>query len=144
MLTHQGWFNLLYMQPLHAPQANEYVICIPIYIRAPHRHISIDIIIPLLNNFFNRISDHADYPEPWSYSIIVSILKKGNANDPNNYRGISLLDVLGTRMMFIKHFAPNRCLCIKVANSIDHWVEDCRDVTKAGGRGDMYKEWKLL
>ena len=38
-----------------------------------------------------------------------------------------------TRMMFIKHYAPNRCLCIKVANSIDHWVEDCRDVTKAGG-----------
>ena len=37
--------------------------------------------------------------------------------------------------MFIKHYAPNRCLCIKVANSIDHWVEDCRDVTKAGGRG---------
>ena len=49
-----------------------------------------------------------------------------------------------TRMMFIKHYAPNRCLCIKVANSIDHWVEDCRDVTKTGGRGDMYKEWKLL
>ena len=48
-----------------------------------------------------------------------------------------------TRMMFIKHYAPNRCLCIKVANSIDHWVEDCRDVTKAGGGGDMYKEWKL-
>ena len=22
--------------------------------------------------------------------------------------------------MFIKHYAPNRCLCIKVANSIDH------------------------
>ena len=40
-----------------------------------------------------------------------------------------------TRMMFIKHYAPNRCLCIKVANSIDHWVEDCRDVTKAWGGG---------
>ena len=37
--------------------------------------------------------------------------------------------------MFIKHYAPNRCLCIKVANSVDHWVEDCRDVTKAGGVG---------
>ena len=36
-------------------------------------------------------------------------------------------------MMFIKHYAPNRCLCMKVANSIDHW--DCRDVTKAGGGG---------
>ena len=40
-----------------------------------------------------------------------------------------------TRMMFIKHYAPKRCLCIKVANSIDHWVEDCRDVTKAGKGG---------
>ena len=38
-------------------------------------------------------------------------------------------------MMFIKHYAPNRCLCIKMANSIGHWVEDCRDVTKAGGGG---------
>ena len=38
-------------------------------------------------------------------------------------------------MISIKHYAPNRCLCIKVANSIDHWVEDCRDVTKAGGGG---------
>ena len=43
-----------------------------------------------------------------------------------------------TRMMFIKHYAPNRCLCIKVANSIDHWFEDCRDVTKAGGEGGGY------
>ena len=37
--------------------------------------------------------------------------------------------------MFIKHYAPNRCLCIKVANSIDHWVEDCRDVTRQGEGG---------
>ena len=42
---------------------------------------------------------------------------------------------VSTRMMFIKHYAPNRCLCIKVADSIDHRVEDCRDVTKAGGGG---------
>ena len=42
-------------------------------------------------------------------------------------------------MMFIKHYAPNRCLYIKVANSIDHWVEDCRDVTKAGGGGGRKK-----
>ena len=54
-------------------------------------------------------------------------------------------------MMFIKHYAPNRCLCIKVAKSIDHWVEDCRDVTKAGvglGGGDVRvdrnRELKLL
>ena len=35
---------------------------------------SIDNIIPLLNKFFNRIFDHVDYPEPWSYSIIVLLI----------------------------------------------------------------------
>ena len=33
MLPYQGWFNLLYMQPLVAPQTTEFVICISIYIR---------------------------------------------------------------------------------------------------------------
>ena len=46
--------------------------------------------------------------------------------------------------MFIKHYAPNRCLCIKVANSIDHWVEDCRDVTKAGGVGICTKNGSYI
>ena len=31
MLTHQRWFNLLYMQPLLASQTTEFVICISIY-----------------------------------------------------------------------------------------------------------------
>ena len=30
----------LYMQPLLGPQTTEFVICISIYIRAPHRHIT--------------------------------------------------------------------------------------------------------
>ena len=33
MLTHQGWFNLLYMQPLLVSQTTEFVICISIHIR---------------------------------------------------------------------------------------------------------------
>ena len=33
MLTHQGWFNLLYMQPLLVSHTTEFVICISIYIR---------------------------------------------------------------------------------------------------------------
>ena len=42
-------------------------------------------------------------------------------------------------MMFIKHYAPNRCLCIKVANSIDHWVEDCRiaEMSQRQGEGGI-------
>ena len=45
-----------------------------------------------------------------------------------------------TRMMFIKHYAPNRCLCIKVANSIDLWVEDCRiaEMSQRQGEGGGY------
>ena len=39
-------------------------------------------------------------------------------------------------MMFIKHYAPNRCLCIKVANSIDHWVEDCRIAETSQRQGE--------
>ena len=33
-------------------------------------------------------------------------------------------EITQTRLMFIKHYAPNRCVCIKVAKStsaIDHW-----------------------
>ena len=30
---------------------------------------------------------------------------------------LNVLKRIGTRMMFIKHYAPNRCLCIKVAKS---------------------------
>ena len=68
----------------------------------------------------------------------MPVLDQQNGYEKLFYDQISMKNV--TRMMFIKHYAPKRCLCIKVANSIDHWVEDCRDVTKAGGRGDMYKE----
>ena len=36
----KGGLICLYMQPLLAPQTTEFVICISIYIRAPHRHIT--------------------------------------------------------------------------------------------------------
>ena len=71
-----------------------------------------------------------------------------------------------TRMMFIKHYAPNRCLCIKVAKLITglriadmSQLQNCsvmctkngsycenekKREKKSGGRGDVYKEWKLL
>ena len=36
----KGGLICLYMQPLLAPQTTEFVICISIYTRAPHRHIT--------------------------------------------------------------------------------------------------------
>ena len=51
-----------------------------------------------------------------------------------------------TKMMFIKHYAPNRCLCIKVANSIDHWVKDCRiaQMSQRQGEGGYVQRMEVI
>ena len=45
-----------------------------------------------LLSLFNKIWD-GDFPEEWNSASIVSIPKKGNLADCNNYRGISLINV---------------------------------------------------
>ena len=49
------------------------------------------LIIIILNNIF----DSGDFPEEWALGVIVIILKDGIKSDLNNYRGISLLGMLG-------------------------------------------------
>ena len=56
---------------------------------------SVDTILLLINSLFNRIFDTADFPTSWCNSVIVTLYKKGDANIPDNYRGISLLNVFG-------------------------------------------------
>ena len=46
-----------------------------------------------LVKFFNVLFDRGRYPDILTESIIVPLFKKGNQNDPNNYRGISLCDI---------------------------------------------------
>ena len=63
-------------------------------------------ILPYLVKLFNAIYDEAVFPKLWEESVIVPIYKKGDCNDPDNYRGVSListfakvfLHVLGTRL----------------------------------------------
>ena len=56
---------------------------------------SIDVILPLLHNLFNRLFSTGTFPKCWSESLIIPLHKKGSVNNPENYRGISLLDVIG-------------------------------------------------
>ena len=45
-----------------------------------------------LLSLFNKIWD-GDFPEEWNSATIISIPKKGDLSDCNNYRGISLINV---------------------------------------------------
>ena len=57
--------------------------------------MSLDVIIPKLNVLFNKIMEVGKFPNQWCLALITPIHKKGSVNDPANYRGISLLNVMG-------------------------------------------------
>ena len=52
-------------------------------------------IMPFLIKCFNKLFDNHLFPCSWSNSIIIPIHKKGDRNDADNYRGISLMSILG-------------------------------------------------
>ena len=50
-------------------------------------------LVPFFVKFFNRLFDNGFFPQNWTESIIIPLYKKGDMNDPGNYRGISLCDI---------------------------------------------------
>ena len=56
--------------------------------------ISFDIISPFLLKLFNRLFQNAEYPQSWGEGIISPIFKSGNVDDAQNYRGITLINIL--------------------------------------------------
>ena len=52
--------------------------------------------MPYYVKLFNLIFDSEESPESWTLGIITAIYKnKGDPNDPDNYRAISLVSSLG-------------------------------------------------
>ena len=58
---------------------------------------TLKIIVRILNKIF----DSGDFPEEWAVGIIVILFKGGERNDLNNYRGITLLSVIGKLLVGI-------------------------------------------
>jgi CRISPR/Cas system-associated protein endoribonuclease Cas2 len=52
-------------------------------------------IVPFFLRFFNVLFEKGIYPENWTQSIMLPLYKKGDPNNPSNYRGISLTDISG-------------------------------------------------
>ena len=61
-----------------------------------------DILRPYICKLFNAILFSEYYPEMWSKGYIVPIHKKGNVNDPSNYRGITISSCLGISPKFVR------------------------------------------
>ena len=55
----------------------------------------IDTLLPVIRKLFNRLFMNGLFRTCWSHSILIPLHKKGDINNPYNYRGISLLVVFG-------------------------------------------------
>ena len=52
-------------------------------------------ISPFLVKLFNRLLERGEYPQKWGEGIIIPIFKGGDIEDPNKYRGVCLVNILG-------------------------------------------------
>jgi len=58
---------------------------------------------------FNKILEHGYFPDSWSEGFIIPIHKKGSQADVSNFRGITLLSVVGKLIINTRltHWAEN-------------------------------------
>ena len=72
----------------------------------------IDYLEPYIKPLFNKMFDIGYFPSKWTEGYIVPLFKKGDANKPENYRGITLLSTFGKLFTRILN------------NRLSKWAED--------------------
>ena len=77
------------------------------------------IITPFLTDYFNEIFKKGLYPDLWSKAIIVPIHKKGNLDTTDNYRGVSLLSLIG------------KCYTSILNRRLYDWLEDNQKISES-------------
>ena len=82
------------------------------------------LLTPFLTECFNEIFKSGSYPDTWTRAVIVPIHKKGDTGAADNYRGISLLSLLG------------KCYTTILNKRSYEWLEDNNKIaeTQAGFR----------
>ena len=61
-----------------------------------YKNMPENVLLPLLSKLYNIIMEKGKFPEKWCQAIICPLYKgKGSKHLKNNYRGISLLNVIG-------------------------------------------------
>jgi len=58
-----------------------------------HFKYGVNVSLPYIRKYFNRLFTNAEFPSRWAKSIILPVYKKGDKSNAGNYRGISLLKV---------------------------------------------------
>ena len=81
-------------------------------------------ILPFLNSLFNEIFESGELPPDWCKNIICPLYKSGSVTNPENYRGISLINSIGKIFTGI------------LTTRLQKWSEDNRviDESQAGFR----------
>jgi hypothetical protein len=64
-------------------------------------------LAPTVTELFRLSIDSSEIPKVWKTSIITTIFKSGNKNDPRNYRPISLVCSLGSLDDFYSNLSKN-------------------------------------
>jgi hypothetical protein len=58
-------------------------------------------ILSYIRKLFNRIFQSGEFPEQWTTTLLIPIHIKGPKDDPDDFRGISLIDVLSKLYIYI-------------------------------------------